>query len=86
LENRRILYDSAALGLAVLPLVVFFFWFLTLATAPAAIILAIYSWRKPNSILPRTRIRSWLAIVIAALQIAGWVVLFIAISSNASWR
>lgn len=79
LENKRALYDSAALSLALLPLLL---WPFTFMTAPAAIVLAIYSWRKPSSILPRTRIRSYLAILIAGLQIAGWVLLFIGMSGG----
>ena len=73
LENKRTLYDSMALTLAILPLVV---WFTTLLTAPAAIVVAIYAWKKPSSIVPRTRIRIYLAILIALLEIAGWVILF----------
>jgi len=80
LENKRMLFDSAALSLALLPLLM---WPLTLMTAPAAIIVAIYSWRKPSSILPRTRIRAYLAILIAALQMAGWGLLFVGVFSNA---
>jgi hypothetical protein len=79
LENKRTLFDSAALSLALLPLLM---WPVTLMTAPAAIIVAIYSWGKPGSLLPRTRIRSYLAILIAALQITGWTLLFMGIFSK----
>ena len=80
LESKRLLYDGAALSLALLPLLM---WPITFVTAPAAIVVAIYSWRKPGSLLPRTRIRAWLAILIASLQLTGWVFLFWGISSNA---
>jgi hypothetical protein len=73
LENKRMLWDSAAFSLAVAPL---FVWPLTLLTAPAAVILAIYAWNKPSSIIGRTRARIYLAILIGLLQIAGWVLLF----------
>jgi hypothetical protein len=73
LENKRMLWDSAAFSLAMAPIVI---WPLTLITAPGAIILAIYAWNKPSSILGRTRARIYLAIVIGLLQIAGWVLLF----------
>jgi hypothetical protein len=33
-------------------------------------------WRKPLSILPRTRIRFVLAFLIGLAQICGWVALF----------
>jgi hypothetical protein len=70
LENKRTLYDSAALSLALLPLVLM--WPLTLITAPAAIVTAIYAWNKPSSIIARTRLRIYLAIFFALLEIAGW--------------
>lgn len=71
LENRRTLYDSAALSLALLPLLM---WPVTLITAPAAIVTAIYAWNKPSSIIGRTRFRIYLAILFSLLEIAGWVV------------
>jgi len=79
LENKRTLFDSAALSLALLPIIM---WPITFMTAPAAIILAIYGWNKPSSLLPRTRIRIYLAILFAGLQIAGWVLLFTGVFSG----
>jgi hypothetical protein len=72
LENKRVLWDSAALGLAVIPIIV---WFITLITAPAAIILGVIAWKKPSSVVPRTRIRIYLAFLVAAAQITAWLVL-----------
>lgn len=69
LENKRILWDSAALGMALLPLIV---WFFTMVTAPAAIIMGIIALKKPSSIVPRTRIRIYLAFVIATAQLVVW--------------
>ena len=79
LETRRTLYDSAALALALLPLLI---WPFTMVTAPMAIILAIYSWRKPSSLVPRTRIRAYLAIIFGLLQITGWVLIVIGVSTD----
>ena len=73
LERERILYDNVALIMAVAPIAVFPF---TLLTAPAAVIMAIMWWKKPTSILPRTRIRFIFAITIGLLQIAAWCALF----------
>jgi len=76
LEHSRTLYDGAALSLAIVPLVIpFLGWMLTIATAPTAIVLAIMSWRKPGSILPRGRARAIIAIVLALIEIGGWGVL-----------
>ena len=71
LETKRTLYDSAALMLSVLPVICM--WPVSILTAPVAIGLAIYSWSRPTSILPRTRIRSYLAILFGLLEIAVWI-------------
>ena len=73
LENRRTIYDSAALSTALLPLLVLP---VTLATAPLAVVLAICSFFRPSSLIPRTRIRAWLALAFGLLQVAGWVAFF----------
>lgn len=73
LEKGRTLYDSAALSLAVLPLVIFPF---TLLTAPLAIFFAVLSWFRPSSIVPRTRLRSYVAIIVALAQLAFWIAAF----------
>lgn len=73
LENRRTLYDSAALGMALLPVLLFP---VTLITAPIAIVLGVISFRRPSSVVKRTRIRAYLAIVLGVLQLAGWGVAF----------
>jgi hypothetical protein len=74
LENRRTIYDSAALSTALLPLL---FWPVTLFTAPLAIFLAIRSFFRPSSVVPRTRIRAWLALMFGVLEVGGWAVALI---------
>jgi len=69
LENRRTLYDSIALSLAILPLLVFYF---TIITAPMTLYIAIRYWNAPRSIVHRTKIRYVIAIALATLQIVGW--------------
>ncbi len=68
-ENHRTLYDSIALGLAFFPMV---FVFITCITAPLALYMSIRYWKRPTSILPRTKIRYILAMVFALVQIGGW--------------
>ena len=69
--KRRILYDDIALGLALLPLLM---WPFTLMTAPAAIFMVLKYWRRgPTSLVRRTRIRYVLALLFALPQFAGWV-------------
>lgn len=72
LENRRALYDSAALTLALLSI---FFW----PVAPVALGLAVYSFKQKSSLIPRTRARSWFALLIALAVLGGWIALFASI-------
>jgi hypothetical protein len=81
LESSRTVYDSAALSLALWPLLV---WPVTIVTAPIAVVLAIMSWFRPNSIVKRTRVGSYVAILIGAAQIAGWVFLLVEIMREIS--
>jgi hypothetical protein len=76
LENSRTNYDTIALALATLPVLTF--W-LPVFCAPVAIYIAIRYWRVPVSIVPRTRVRYWLALVLAAAQIIGivWLVTYL---------
>jgi len=69
LENHRVLYDSLAIRLALLPMIVFY---VTAITAPATLYVAIRYWNKPRSIVPRTRVRFYIAILVATLQLIGW--------------
>lgn len=72
LDRRRVMWDSVALWLAALPILM---WPFTLLTAPAAMFLAIRHWRAPlHAPVPRSRVRNVVAIAFSALQIAGWSV------------
>lgn len=70
LANRRRLYDSIALRLAILPALLV--W-PTLISAPMTIFYTLRHWRSPLSILPRTKIRFVVALVLAVLQILAWI-------------
>jgi len=74
LQNHRTLYDSIALALAFWPML---FVFPTIITAPASLFF-VWRYRKaPTSILPRSRLRLWLAALLAIIQIVGWVIVLI---------
>jgi hypothetical protein len=63
LDTRRTPYDSAALTLACVgPLTCGI-------TSVLAIGFALYGWRKPGSLIPRTRLRSILALVLAVAEL-----------------
>jgi hypothetical protein len=80
LEAGRTLWDSTALTLTLLPLVLCFY--ATILCAPAAIIVAIMGWRKPMSIVRRSKWRLWLAIIFGLLEIAGWIAFFVVLAMN----
>src|SRR5262245_25242709 len=77
LESSRAVWDTAALLACLGPLVIWpVIWPVTIVTGPISIGLAILSFFKPGSIVPRTRVRAWLAIVLSLLQIGWWVYYF----------
>jgi len=67
-ETRRTMYDSIALALATLPAMLV--WPAVIG-APAALYTVIRRWNAPSSILPRTRIRFYLAALFALAQLAA---------------
>lgn len=67
-EPRRTMYDTVALTLATFPALLL--W-PALLTAPATLIMVFRRWNAPGSIVPRTRIRFYLAALFALAEIAG---------------
>ena len=67
-ENHRVLYDSVALAVATFPFLMLFWP--SLIGAPLALYVSIRYWKAPTSILPRTKVRFLLAIVLALGQLA----------------
>lgn len=73
LENHRILYDSIALAIAVIP-ALFFLW-PAIVGAPAALYVAFRYRKAPGSLVRKRRIQFVLAIVLALAEIAAVVTL-----------
>jgi len=73
LENHRTCYDTIALLVATVPMLMY--WF-TILTAPLTIFLTVKYWNAPSSIIPRTKVRFVFAALIAGLQIIGWILVF----------
>jgi hypothetical protein len=69
-ENSRTLYDSIALAISTLPLLL---WPFTFLGAPAALFMGIRFWRRPLSLVRRYRWRMALAILFATAEIVAWV-------------
>lgn len=69
-SSHRYVYDSIALSLAVIPMLI---PYLTIITAPIVLFIVIRYWKKhPCSEIPRSRIRFIMALVFACLQILFW--------------
>jgi hypothetical protein len=86
LEPSRTLWDTSALVLAVVPLILCYP--ISLLTAPAAVVVALVGRKKPSSVIPRGRWRLWTGLILAVLQILGWLVLvgfFIAKGGPENW-
>ena len=74
LQTTRTRHDRIALVLALLPVLIFYF---TIFTAPAALFYALWHWKSPGSIAPNhRRLNLIAAIIIASLEIAGWIAFF----------
>lgn len=61
--------------LALLPLIIFYP--LTIITAPLAIFIAIYGWKKPRSIVRTGNFRFIAAILLSLLEIGLWIALIL---------
>src|SRR4051812_19711045 len=79
LESKRTLFDSISLSLSILPILA---WPLTIVTAPATIIFALMTWKRPGSLVGRSKARYIIAIIIAVLTLIGWGVGGFAIFSS----
>lgn len=75
----RVLWDSIALSIAAVPVLLVFTIMLTLVTAPVALGFAVYAWNKPGSLIyGRRRWRLILAVVLALAEIGWWIFVFTA--------
>jgi hypothetical protein len=73
LENRRLLWDSIALGAATWPFVLLLWP--ALPGSLAAIFISIRYWKRPGSLIPRTKWRFILAILISLAELVLFAVL-----------
>ena len=80
LEPGRTLWDTGAFILALLPLLLC--WPGTLLSAPATLVVAWIGWKKPSSVIARGPWRLWVAVILATLQIAAWVVVFVLLAKG----
>jgi len=70
LETSRVLYDSIAL---MLPLVSLVLWPFTLITAPGAVVFTLMKWRQPISLVRRNRWRFVMALLVGLVETGLWM-------------
>ncbi len=80
---QRTKFDSIALALATWPLLIFYF---VVITAPLAFIMGIYAWRKPLSLVRKSRWRIYVAMGISALEMAGMAALIVFLLTQVKGR
>jgi len=79
LENARTRYDNIALALALFPILIFYF---TIITAPMVLYVVIRYWKTPPGLTQGSRWRFVVAIIVALLQMGGWVAVIIALATG----
>ncbi|MEM7393918.1 MAG: hypothetical protein AAF492_16390 [Verrucomicrobiota bacterium] len=72
LRNSATMYDSLALGLALVPFTIIGVY-VSLFTAIASLIMARKHWNTPCSVLPRSKARFMIAALLSLVQIALWI-------------
>ena len=83
--STHTLHDQVALAVASIGLVPPF-WFLSFATGPVVLFMAIRYWNEPRrSLVPRSRWRLVVAGMLGALQTGGWLFLLYSYLTNAPW-
>ncbi|MEY2616925.1 MAG: hypothetical protein QOH78_2698 [Verrucomicrobiota bacterium] len=66
------LFDNVALFLVTAPVLTVFFSFFTIFSAPVSLFLSFYYWPRQWNLLPRSRLRFVIAILLSLLLIAAW--------------
>lgn len=73
LKPRQMRYDKLAIGLTIIPLIIYFP--ITIITAPAALFISIRFWRKKLEFAPGMRGRMVFSLIFSSLLIIGWIFL-----------
>jgi hypothetical protein len=75
LDPSRTLYDSIALAVPILSLLIM--WPVTVITGPATLVFSAMEWKRPLSLVRRSRWRFVVAILISFAETAAWLWLLI---------
>jgi hypothetical protein len=84
-ESTRVMWDNIVLMLALVPMTLFL-WVFGFITAPAALIVGIWAWKKPTSLVPRGKTRMAIGITLAGLQVVGMIVLIYSLVTEVAWN
>jgi hypothetical protein len=76
-DEPRTLFDSIALTLPLASLIVM--WPVTIAAAPASLVISITKWKQPLSLVRQSRWRFVVAILISLAEILAWIGIVVAI-------
>jgi len=81
LDHSRVLYGKISFYLTIIPLLI---WPLTCVTAPTAVFLAIWSWKRPGSLTGAGNSHAYhvFAIIFGLLEVAGWIAIIAAAASG----
>jgi len=71
-QSKRVLWDNITALLALTPFTLVLY-FLAPFTAPAAVLLGLWHWNSPRSLVPRSRLRLVLGLLLGLLQVGGGV-------------
>lgn len=74
--TRVVRYDSIAMSLAILPLLIFPLFFFSFITAPAAAFVVIRYWKAPRSLVAGGNLRFVFSFVFAVIQFTLWCAYF----------
>lgn len=73
-QGSRLLWDNITLATALVPFTLVFYW-ATFITAPASVFLGFWHWNSPRSLVPRSRLRLMVGLLLGLLQITAAVLL-----------
>jgi len=71
LDPSRVLYDSLALTVPLLTSLILFPF--TVITGPGAVVFSIVTWKRPLSLVRKSRWRFVLAVLLGTAETAGWL-------------
>ena len=80
-KNEAMLYDGIALGLALLPCSLIFWWAFFLSS-PAALFISFRYWNAPGSIIRRSKVRFVLAILLSLLSLLLFIIIVVALAAH----